>query len=56
MSTILKYLGVLILLIGVLILAVPTLTGSLSNTILVAGLAVIIIGYFAHIILNKKFQ
>ncbi|MDH6357670.1 uncharacterized membrane protein HdeD (DUF308 family) [Parabacteroides sp. PF5-9] len=56
MNTLLKYLGVLILLIGVVILAVPFLTGGMSNTILIAGISLIIIGYLGHIFLNKKFQ
>ncbi len=56
MNNLLKYLGVIVLLIGVAVLAVPAITGGMSNTILIAGLALVIIGYFAHIILNKKFQ
>lgn len=54
MNALIKNLGVIILLIGVAILAIPALTNSMSNTLLVAGLAVIIIGYFSHIIINKK--
>lgn len=54
MSAIVKNLGVIILLIGVIILAVPAITGGMSNTILVIGLAVIILGYLGHIFLNKK--
>jgi len=56
MSAIIKNLGVLILLIGVLILAVPALTGGSSNAILASGLVVIIVGYLAHIFLNKKVE
>lgn len=56
MNTLLKYLGVIVLLIGVAILAVPTITGGLSNTILLAGIVVIIVGYLVHIFLNKKFE
>lgn len=56
MSAIIKNLGVLVLLIGVAILAVPTLTGGQSNTLLAVGLVVIIIGYLAHIFLNKKVE
>lgn len=56
MSAILKYLGVLILIIGVAILAIPSLTGGQSNTLLAVGLVVIIIGYMAHIFLNKKVE
>ena len=52
----LKYLGVLILLIGVAILIVPTLIGIPSNTYLLIGMAIVIIGFLGHIILNKKFE
>ncbi|MDR1331308.1 MAG: hypothetical protein LBK07_04315 [Tannerella sp.] len=52
----LKYLGILILLVGVAILAVPTLIGQPSNTLLMAGLVVVIVGFFGHILLNKKIE
>ena len=54
MNELLKNLGVIILLIGVAILAVPALTGGVSNTILAVGLVVIILGYISHIVINKK--
>ena len=50
----LKYLGVLVILIGVAVLLVPTLVGNPSNMKLMIGLALILGGYFCHIILNKK--
>ncbi len=56
MNSLLKYLGVIVLLIGVAVLAIPTITGGLSNTILLLGLGLIVLGYIGHIILNKKFQ
>jgi hypothetical protein len=56
MNVLLKNLGVIILLIGVAILAVPALTGGMSNSVLIAGLVVVLIGYFGHIFLNKKFN
>lgn len=56
MGALLKYLGVVILLIGVAILAIPTLTGGLSNTILAIGIVVIILGYIGHIFLNKRIE
>jgi len=52
----LKYLGIIVLLIGVGVLTVPTLIGSPSNTILLTGLAIILVGFIGHIILNKKIQ
>ncbi|MDH6312393.1 dipeptide/tripeptide permease [Parabacteroides sp. PFB2-10] len=54
MNALIKNLGVIILLIGVAILAIPAITNSMSNALLVAGLVVIIIGYLCHIFLNKK--
>lgn len=54
MSELVKNLGVIVLLIGVIILAVPAITGGVTNTILIAGLAVIILGYVGHIVINKK--
>ena len=51
-----KYLGVLIILIGVAVLVAPTLTGNPSNTLLMVGLLLIIGGYFSHIVLNKKIE
>ena len=52
----LKYLGVLIMLIGVAVLVLPTLMGNPSNTFLMIGLLVILGGYFSHIVLNKKIE
>lgn len=54
MKQLLKYLGVIVLLIGVAILAVYSAQGLKNNTILVVGLATIIIGYLGHIVINKK--
>ncbi|MDR1645642.1 MAG: hypothetical protein LBS05_07470 [Tannerellaceae bacterium] len=54
MNNLFKYLGVIILLIGVAILAVPAFTNGVNNTILLSGGGVIVIGYVAHIVLNKK--
>lgn len=56
MNELLKNLGVIILLIGVLILAVPAMTSGLSNTILLTGLGVIILGYLSHIVINKRLE
>jgi hypothetical protein len=56
MKGLMKNLGVIILLIGVIILAVPSFQDGASNAVLIAGLAVIIIGYLAHIFFNKKYE
>ncbi|WP_199163391.1 MULTISPECIES: hypothetical protein [Parabacteroides] len=54
MNELIKNLGVIVLLIGVIILAVPALTGGISNSILLTGLGVIILGYVGHIVINKR--
>lgn len=56
MNEFLKNLGVIVLLIGVAVLAVPAFTGGMTNSILLIGLALIIIGYLGHIALNKRFE
>jgi len=52
----LKYLGILILLIGVAVLTVPVLQGVLDNTYLAVGLTLVIVGFLSHIVLNKKIE
>ncbi len=54
MNELVKNLGVIVLLIGVVILAVPALTGGLTNAILMTGLGAIILGYIGHIVINKR--
>lgn len=56
MNELLKYLGVIILLIGVAVLALPFLSGGQSNTLLLVGLALIIGGFFTHIFINKRIE
>ncbi|MDR2774726.1 MAG: hypothetical protein LBC19_08305 [Tannerella sp.] len=56
MDTLLKNLGVILLLIGVGILAVPAFTDMRNNWILGGGLLIVIIGFLTHIFLNKKFE
>ena len=52
MNELLKNLWVIVLLIGVIILAVPAINGGLSNTIILTGLGVIILGNIGHIVIN----
>ena len=54
MNELLKNLGVIVLLIGVIILAVPAINGGLSNTFLLTGLGVIFLGFIGHIVINKR--
>jgi len=57
MGTFFKYLGMLVLLVGVLILAAHFFANSTSgNMQLIVGLVLIVLGYVAHIFLNRKFQ
>lgn len=49
-----KYIGVLILLIGVLVLAIPAFTDSITDTSLMIGLLLVIVGFFAHIFIGRK--
>ncbi|MDR1722968.1 MAG: hypothetical protein LBR84_03395 [Tannerella sp.] len=53
MSTLLKSLGALILLIGVGVLAFFSFTATRDNMILGVGLTLVIVGFLAHIFLNK---
>ena len=54
MNELLKNLGVIVLLIGVIILAVPANNGGMSTPNLLTGLGVIILGYIGHIVINKR--
>ncbi len=54
MNELVKNLGVILILIGVLVLAVPYFTKSETNTLLLCGMGLTIIGYLAHILINKR--
>jgi dipeptide/tripeptide permease len=56
MNTLLKSLGGIILLVGVVIMVIPTLQETHSNTNLFIGLVTIVLGFLLHIFLNKKFE
>ena len=56
MNTLMKSIGVIILLIGVVLLAIPAFSDIRNNTILAIGLLLVILGFVAHIFLNKKFE
>ncbi len=49
-----KYIGALILLIGAVLLVVDGVTANNSNTLLLSGLTLVVLGYIAHIIINRK--
>lgn len=48
-----KYIGVLVMLIGVLILVVPFLQSSTTNVTLLIGLLIIIEGFLGHMFVNN---
>lgn len=49
-----KYLGVLLLLVGAVLLIVVGFTNPETNIMLGSGLALVVVGYLVHIFLNKK--
>lgn len=55
MNNFMKAIGVVILTIGVLVLAIPALMNSANNFTLFTGLILVILGFVAHIVLNKRF-
>jgi len=58
MNSLKKNLGIFVLLIGVLVLVYAYFQGVSASydTVLLTGLGLIIVGYLAHIFLNKKFE
>ena len=48
-----KYIGVLVMIIGVLILVIPFLQGNTTNTTLLIGLLIIIEGFLGHLFVNN---
>ena len=56
MNELIKNLGAIVLLIGAIVLAVPFFTGGMTNSILLGGLALIVVGYLGHIFINKRVE
>lgn len=56
MKNFVKYIGNLIVVIGVLILAVPKFMGTGSNTLLLSGLLTISIGIIVYIFINRNYK
>lgn len=56
MKFITKYLGVIIVLIGVLYLAIPFFLKLQTNKSLLIGLALVIVGFITYIILYKRYN
>ena len=50
MNELIKNLGVIVLIIGAAVLAVPFFTGGMT------GLGLVLLGYFGHIVINKRVE
>ncbi len=53
MKKVLPYLGIILLLIGVLVLTIHYYSDVRTNTYLSVGLGLIVAGVFAHLIIGK---
>ena len=49
MNELIKNLGVIVLIIGAAVLAVPFFTGGMTNSILLTGLGLVLLGYFGPV-------
>lgn len=55
MKQLMKYLGVLIQIVGILLLIVPYFNRTTTNTTLITGGGLIALGLIVHIVLNRWF-
>lgn len=53
MKDILKYAGVIVVLIGAIVLIIPGLMHTTSNATLTAAAILLVIGFVAHIVINR---
>ena len=53
MKDILKYLGLFVIIIGVVILSITVFNQSHTNSVLVFSLVLIVLGLLGHILLNR---
>jgi uncharacterized membrane protein YedE/YeeE len=56
MKDLIKYSGILLVLIGALLLVIPALMNVITNGFLVAAAILFVVGIIAHIALNKYIQ
>lgn len=55
MKSLLKYLGLILIIVGTLILAVCYFTGDVNNNVVLGStLALIVVGLITYILINKK--
>ena len=55
MNTLMKSLGIIVILIGVGVLTIPAFTDLRDNTVLAIGLIAVVLGVLMHIFLNRRF-
>ena len=53
MKDLMKYLGVLVQIIGILLLIIPYFNQATTNTTLIFGGGLIALGFILHIVLNR---
>ena len=53
MKELAKYSGVIVMIIGVAVLAIPFFMGTTNNTNLLIGLALVIEGFLGHLFVNN---
>jgi hypothetical protein len=53
MKSLLKYLGILIVVIGALVIVIPAFLNATNNTTLIVSTVLMIGGLIAHVLLNK---
>lgn len=53
MKEIARYSGVIVMLIGVAVLAIPFFSGTTNNTNLIIGLLLVVEGFLGHIYVNN---
>lgn len=56
MKELVKYLGVILALVGVVFFIVYSQTMGAGNGLLITGMAFVVVGIIAHILLNKFIQ
>lgn len=54
MNSFVRYIGAILVIIGVLVIAIPGFMGTTTNLTLIIGLVLEIVGFALHIILSKR--
>ncbi len=53
MKDFIKYLGIIIVLLGVLVLVISAVASKISNPVLAVGGTLMVLGLIAHVVINK---